>query len=199
MGVALVSGVAILILLIPFNTLTERYGAKYERSRMKCKDRRIRAMYEILNSIKIIKFNAWEESFADEVNTIRGEELAFLRRKYTLTSFINFVFGCVPIMVTLSSFGTYVAISEDNVLTADKVSFWSLFCLTDFDCFLHFPPVLAGVRLHRPVQPAPPSHAPAALGSHLRRQILGQRQEDLKISGRKVSQILKYVNLNACF
>ncbi len=34
---------------------------------MKSKDKRIRAMYEILNSIKIIKYNAWEETFVDEV------------------------------------------------------------------------------------------------------------------------------------
>jgi hypothetical protein len=34
---------------------------------MKSKDRRIRIMYEILNSIKIIKYNAWEETFTNKV------------------------------------------------------------------------------------------------------------------------------------
>ncbi len=36
---------------------------------MKCKDKRIRAMYEILNSIKIIKYNAWEEIFGKKART----------------------------------------------------------------------------------------------------------------------------------
>ncbi len=89
---------------------------------MKAKDRRIRFMYEILNSIKVIKCNAWEENFADNVEKVRSEELSFLKKKYTLTAFSNFVFGSVPILVTLSSFGTYVAINSNNILTADKVT-----------------------------------------------------------------------------
>ncbi len=119
----------LLMLLLCFTTCQKFAGCfasicvlyRYERSRMKAKDRRIRSMYEILNSIRVIKCNAWEETFADNVDKVRSEELGFLRRKYTLTSFSNFVFGSVPILITLSSFGTYVATGDDHVLTADKV------------------------------------------------------------------------------
>jgi hypothetical protein len=49
--------------------------------------------------------------------------VGFLRKLAVLKAFINFVFGSAPIIVTLVSFGTYVAIDpENNHLSADKVS-----------------------------------------------------------------------------
>ena len=121
LGVAVFAGAVILVLLIPFNIFTSRLSRQYQSSQMKCKDKRIRIMYEVLNSIKIIKLNAWEESFEEKVAELRAQEIAFLRKNARLKAFINFVFGCAPILVTLASFGTYVSINEDNYLTADKV------------------------------------------------------------------------------
>jgi len=122
LGLALISGVVILILLIPFNIQTGKKQSEYQSAKMKSKDRRIRIMYEILNSIKIIKYNAWEETFIDKVGTVRSEEVGYLRKLAVLKAFINFIFGTVPIMVTLVSFGTYVAIDpENNHLSADKM------------------------------------------------------------------------------
>ncbi len=43
---------------------------------MKCKDKRIRAMYEILNSIKIIKYNAWEEIFGKKVRADQTKNIS---------------------------------------------------------------------------------------------------------------------------
>ena len=121
LGSAVFSGIAILVLLIPFNILTSKFSRKYQSRKMKCKDRRIRAMYEILNCIKVIKLNAWETNFSSKVTKIRGEEINYLKKNTLLKSFINFVFGTAPILVTLASFGTYVASSDENILSADKV------------------------------------------------------------------------------
>ena len=89
---------------------------------MKAKDRRIRKMYEILNSIKIIKLNTWEETFMGQVNTIREEEVSYIRRNAVLKACINFVFNSAPILVTLTSFGAYVLQDPaKNILTPDKV------------------------------------------------------------------------------
>ena len=57
------------------------------------------------------------------MNCIRKEEVSFLRKNAVLKAFINFVFGSAPILVTLASFGAYVAQDPvNNVLTADKAS-----------------------------------------------------------------------------
>ena len=63
LGASVFSGVAILVLLIPFNIATGKMTRKIQSEQSAAKDKRIKAMYEILNSIKIIKLNAWEESF----------------------------------------------------------------------------------------------------------------------------------------
>ena len=57
------SGVAILVLLIPFNIYTGRLTRQYQSQQMKKKDKRLGAMYEILNFIKAIKYYAWELYF----------------------------------------------------------------------------------------------------------------------------------------
>lgn len=121
LGPAVFSGVAILLVLIPFNMVTSRYDRKFQSAYMKVKDQRIRSMYEILSNIKIIKFNTWEEAFADKILSLRAQELKFLEKKAALQAFINFVFGSAPVLVTLVSFATYVSISSSNHLTADKV------------------------------------------------------------------------------
>lgn len=40
----------------------------------------LRAMYEILGAMKIIKLNAWEDSFQERVSELRDQEVGFLRR-----------------------------------------------------------------------------------------------------------------------
>ncbi|TRY79300.1 hypothetical protein TCAL_05131 [Tigriopus californicus] len=120
LGPSVFSGVVILLILIPFNMVTSRYDRKFQSAYMKVKDQRIRSMYEILSNIKIIKFNTWEEAFADKVLSLRTHELKFLKKKATLQAFINFVFGSAPILVTLASFATYVSVSSSHHLTAEK-------------------------------------------------------------------------------
>ena len=59
------------VLLIPFNVGMGRLSRLYVSRQMKRKGERIKAMYEILNNIKIIKLNAWEESFQRKIERIR--------------------------------------------------------------------------------------------------------------------------------
>ena len=63
LGPSVFSGVLILVLLIPFNIATGKMTRQYQSKQMASKDKRIKAMYEILNSVRLIKLNAWEEAF----------------------------------------------------------------------------------------------------------------------------------------
>ncbi len=78
---------------------------------MKCKDKRIRAMYEILNSIKIIKYNAWEEIFGNKAR--KGQTKNISRILHLLTSlfllkaehsFFAFFFTAIRFSLTSFSF-----------------------------------------------------------------------------------------------
>lgn len=46
---------------------------------MNCKDQRTGQTNDILQMIKLIKLNAWEECFFDRLDALRERELGFLR------------------------------------------------------------------------------------------------------------------------
>jgi len=128
LGLSVFGGVFILILLIPFNTYMGKKSQSVNKKQMKAKGTRLRRMYELLNSIKVIKLYAWEKIFENRVTLSRNSEIRFLRRNGILKAVINFVFGSAPIFVTLVSFALYVSVDKENVLTPEK----AFVCLTLF-------------------------------------------------------------------
>ena len=56
-----------------------------------------------------------------QVNSIRDEEIAVLKRSAWLNAIVSFVWNNVPILFTLASFTTFVLQDPDsNVLDANK-------------------------------------------------------------------------------
>uniref|UniRef100_A0A665WUG6 ATP-binding cassette, sub-family C (CFTR/MRP), member 3 n=1 Tax=Echeneis naucrates TaxID=173247 RepID=A0A665WUG6_ECHNA len=102
LGPSVLAGVAVMIMLIPFNAVEQ----------MQYKDARIKLMNEILNGIKVLKLYAWENSFKEKVLAIRQKELNVLRKAAYL--------GALSTMVALTTFAVYVTIDENNVLDAEK-------------------------------------------------------------------------------
>lgn len=70
LGPATLSGLAVMILMIPLNALLVRKSRAYQVIQMTQKDKRIKTMNEILNGIKVIKFYAWEIPFQDRVKQV---------------------------------------------------------------------------------------------------------------------------------
>ena len=66
---------------------------------MQQKDQRIRLTSEVLNGIKVIKLYAWEEHFKRDVNDIRNNEMAVLRKVSYLNAGLTFCWTCAPFMV----------------------------------------------------------------------------------------------------
>ena len=54
LGIAVLSGVAVIIILTPVNACVGTFLRKYNKEVMTVKDKRIRLMTEILNGIKVI-------------------------------------------------------------------------------------------------------------------------------------------------
>uniref|UniRef100_A0A4W6BSP5 ATP-binding cassette, sub-family C (CFTR/MRP), member 3 n=1 Tax=Lates calcarifer TaxID=8187 RepID=A0A4W6BSP5_LATCA len=102
LGPSVLAGVAVMIMLIPFNAVEQ----------MQYKDERIKLMNEILNGIKVLKLYAWENSFKEKVLAIRQKELNVLRK----TAYL----GALSTMVALTTFAVYVTVDENNVLDAEK-------------------------------------------------------------------------------
>ncbi|KAK8776949.1 hypothetical protein V5799_029711 [Amblyomma americanum] len=120
LGVAVLSGVGIMVLMVPINGFLAAYSKKLQTRQMKHKDERIKLMNEILGGMKVLKLYAWEPSFQEHVQHIRGREVRNLRRMAYVSGVLSFLWTCAPFLVSLMSFMTYVLISDQNVLDPQR-------------------------------------------------------------------------------
>lgn len=120
LGVAVLSGVGIMVLMVPINGFLAAYSKKLQTRQMKHKDERIKLMNEILGGMKVLKLYAWEPSFQEHVQNIREREVRNLRRMAYVSGILSFLWTCAPFLVSLMSFMTYVLIDDKNVLDPQR-------------------------------------------------------------------------------
>ncbi|KAM4729299.1 LOW QUALITY PROTEIN: ATP-binding cassette sub-family C member 2-like [Anableps anableps] len=120
LGPSTLAGMAVMVLMVPVNGLLANKAKKMQTENMKSKDKRLKIMNEVLSGIKILKLFAWEPSFQTQVEDIRGEELKMMRKFAYLTSVSTFISNSAPTLVSLATFAVFVAVSSDNILTAEK-------------------------------------------------------------------------------
>lgn len=120
LGPSTLVGLATMIALIPLNAVIATKTKTLQIKQMKYKDRRVKLMNEILNGMKVLKLYAWEPSFEKRVLDVRDDEIKALRTAAYLNAGFSFIWTCAPYLISLSTFATYVLISPDNVLDAQK-------------------------------------------------------------------------------
>ncbi|KAK2885071.1 ATP-binding cassette sub-family C member 3 isoform X2 [Channa argus] len=120
LGASVLAGVAVMIMLIPFNAVIAMKTRAYQVEQMQYKDSRIKLMNEILNGIKVLKLYAWENSFKEKVLAIRQKELNVLRKTAYLGALSTMAWTSAPFLVSLTTFAVYVTVDENNVLDAEK-------------------------------------------------------------------------------
>ncbi|XP_063232793.1 LOW QUALITY PROTEIN: multidrug resistance-associated protein 1-like [Bacillus rossius redtenbacheri] len=125
LGPSSLAGLAVMILFMPLNMVIANYVKNVQVKQMKSKDERVRLVSEMLNGIKVLKLYAWEPSFRQRVTRIRDKETRVLKQAVYLNSATAFVWTCTPFIVSLASFGTFVMLSDANVLDA-QTAFVSL-------------------------------------------------------------------------
>lgn len=122
LGPSVLAGVAVMIMLIPFNAIIAMKMRGYQVEQMRLKDSRIKLMNEILNGIKVLKLYAWENSFKEKVLAIRQKELNVLRKTAYLGALSTMAWTSAPFMVALTSFAVYVyvTVDENTALDAER-------------------------------------------------------------------------------
>ncbi|NXW34750.1 MRP3 protein, partial [Phaetusa simplex] len=120
LGPSVLAGVAVMVLLIPFNSAIAMKTRAYQVEQMRYKDSRIKLMNEILGGIKVLKLYAWEPSFSEKVVEIRKNELRVLKKSAYLNSLSTFAWISAPFLVALTTFAVYVSVDEKNILDAEK-------------------------------------------------------------------------------
>ena len=119
-GAAAFAGVAIIVMAIPLNYAVGTITRKLQLEQMKCKDKRIKLMNEILGGIKVIKLYGWEPSFTEQTQEIRNNEIKVLKKSAWLNAIISFVWTSVPFLMGVASFTIYCYMDGGQILTPSK-------------------------------------------------------------------------------
>ncbi|KAH7105339.1 P-loop containing nucleoside triphosphate hydrolase protein [Auriculariales sp. MPI-PUGE-AT-0066] len=120
MGWSAFAGYTIFLIAIPANTLLMKWQFKIVMRTMEMRDRRMRSMNEVIQSIKFIKFSAWESRWIKRVTEQREAELKTILEMRLALFFLGFIWDVIPIVVasvSLSSF-TYFAGHELTISLA---------------------------------------------------------------------------------
>ncbi|CAG5118190.1 unnamed protein product, partial [Candidula unifasciata] len=125
LGVSFVAGVAVIVALIPLNARISVLAKRAQAEQLRVKDERLKIMNEILSGIKVLKLYAWEESFEDRILELRGRELKLMRSAAILNIINVFSWLCSPVLVTTTTFITYIFVSHHGSLDS-KTAFVSL-------------------------------------------------------------------------
>ena len=79
-------------------------------------------MNEIIAGMKVLKLYAWEIPFMQRIRAIRDVEISMIKRAAYYLGILSSSYSFAPLIVSILSFGIYVAIDvNNNVLTPDKV------------------------------------------------------------------------------
>ncbi|XP_068237783.1 multidrug resistance-associated protein 1-like isoform X4 [Palaemon carinicauda] len=120
LGISVLSGLGVLVALIPINGFIANKSKIFQISQMKNKDKRVKLMNEILNGIKVLKLYAWEPSFEEQVMGVRAREIKVLKKAAYLNAGTSIIWSCTPFLVSLATFATYVNLSPQNILSPNK-------------------------------------------------------------------------------
>jgi len=107
LGVSGLAGFAIMVIMAPLQTKAMRMLSKLRRKAVLVTDNRVKLTQEMLNGIKVIKFYGWEESFSEQLNTLRSKELKYVRGLMVLRAAIMGVAMTIPVFSSILSFITY--------------------------------------------------------------------------------------------
>ncbi|XP_063443601.1 multidrug resistance-associated protein 1-like isoform X2 [Mytilus trossulus] len=139
LGPSVLVGLIIILLLVPVNFILMRKSKHLQLESMNLKDARIKKMNEVLNGIKVLKMYAWEECFEKRILEIRDQELHILAGRKGIQNWMHVIWATTPFMISLCTFGAYVLIDANNVMSAEKV-FVSLSLFNVLQYSLHLLP-----------------------------------------------------------
>ena len=114
------AGMTVLVIAVPLNFLSTIVLKKLQSSQMKAKDQRVKVTSEMLQGIKAVKLNAWEDYFLSKLSSIRLEEINCMKGTAKIWATLNSFFSICPALVTLAAFATFVnSDPENNTLTGN--------------------------------------------------------------------------------
>ena len=129
LGYASIAGLAIMIVLIPIKIFIARGFSKIQAKIMSTTDARIQTTSDLLQSIRIIKYFAYEDHVAFNVQEKRALELKALRLRFTLWTLTVTLYNTTPVLITFFSFLIYTVVDHRSLKPSVAFPALSLFAL----------------------------------------------------------------------
>ena len=129
LGYASIAGLAIMVVLIPIKIIVARGFSKVQRKIMSATDSRILSLSELLQSMRTIKYFAYEGRMSCDIQEKRSVELKALRNRFVLWTLAVTLYNTTPVLITFFSFLIYTVV--DHRVLKPSVAFpaLSLFAL----------------------------------------------------------------------
>ncbi|GAA6024648.1 hypothetical protein JCM8202_000420 [Rhodotorula sphaerocarpa] len=125
-GYAALIGISVAIFFLPLNNWASRSFTVTQDRLMATRDRRVSLMNEVLSSIRMIKFYAFERAFEKRILAARSDELAALRYNYFLEVSFQGIWTISPILCVLVSFWAYTSPFLMNRVLTPSTAFAAL-------------------------------------------------------------------------
>ncbi|XP_076803654.1 ATP-binding cassette sub-family C member 10-like isoform X2 [Clavelina lepadiformis] len=118
-GIVFLAGLGLSLLMIVFNRYLAKKIGEYNQDMMKHKDSRVKLMTEVLQGIRVVKFNVWEKCLSEKISSIRNKELKSLSGIKYFDAGCVYLWATTPVLISLLIFSIYSTMGHE--LTAAKV------------------------------------------------------------------------------
>lgn len=133
-------GLAFMIFTLPLNHVTAQLFSKSQDRLMEARDRRVALMNEVLQGIRMIKFNAWEKNLANRIFKLRELELKQVRQVFIYDVCFHALWMGVPVIITVLSFLSFTKIQGKDL--TPSIAFVSITVFAELRFALNIVPEL---------------------------------------------------------
>ncbi|RKO91071.1 P-loop containing nucleoside triphosphate hydrolase protein, partial [Blyttiomyces helicus] len=106
-GWAAFSGVAVIILCLPFSAIVGKFMSDAQKALMDTTDKRVNATNEMLQGIRIIKYFGWESKFVQRITEARSAEIKNWRRLFKFLIYFICLTSGISLIVAFGTFAVY--------------------------------------------------------------------------------------------
>lgn len=96
-------------------------------AKLSCTEKRAKKVGEVINGIKMLKFNSWENLLFQEISGIRNMERSFLVRLFFIQGFVRSLTKFMPLIAGLACFWMYSAWKNTPLTIAKAYSLIAIF------------------------------------------------------------------------
>ncbi|KAF8332583.1 P-loop containing nucleoside triphosphate hydrolase protein [Cantharellus anzutake] len=107
LGVSSLAGFGFFILATPIQTLVMKKLLVLRKASMRWTDKRAKLLQELLSTMRVIKFFAWEIPFLERINEYRTNELRYIRNLLIFRASTYAIAFSLPVLSAVFSFVAY--------------------------------------------------------------------------------------------